>query len=161
MILYAKPQWTCRMSKKSTVFGLDFSCVVFFFFSFCFDLFSIIATLGFAKWFKNGASLANIWNSDFNYCHFPYCSVSFIILASVVYITQILPNISHLISVSLNLLYLCSDCSFSRYLQCSCSHSSSLFRNTFPERSALTTLLMSPLTWLVCTILNLFLYLHL
>lgn len=91
-----------------------------------------------------------IWNSDFKYCHFPYCSVSFITLASVVYITQILPKTSHLISVSLNLLYLCSDCPYSRYLQCSCSHSSSLFRDTFPERSTLTTLLMSPLNWLVC-----------
>lgn len=134
------------------VWARVFLCV--FFFSFCFDLFSIIATPGFAKWFKNGASLGNIWNSDFKYCHFPYWSVSFIILASVVHITQILPNTSHLISVSLNLLYLCSDCSYSRYLQCSCSHSSSLFRDTFPERSTLTTLLMSPLTWLVYTIFN-------
>ena len=120
--------------------------VLFCFFPFSFDLFSTIATVGFAKWFKNGASLGNIWNSDSKYCHFPYCSLSFTILASVVYITQVLPNTSHLLSVSLNLLYLCSDCSYTSYLQCSCSHSSYLFRDTFPERSNLNTILMSHLT---------------
>ena len=144
-MLYIKPQWTCSISKKSTVSELEFSCFVLFFFflSFSFDLFSTIATVGFAKWFKNGASLGNIWKSDSMYCHFPYCSLSFTILASVVYITQVLP---HLLSVSLNLLYLCSDFSYTSYLQCSCSHSSYLFRDIFPERSTLNTILMSHLT---------------